>query len=440
MQLIDQEQDRGYLDALYAILLLLPTFVGVPVQFYLIFAFVVLFFERNRLIQLWKGFKNAPFSRNYLVVWIVTLIMLLALINKVVNGHEIYSLRDYYAPFYLFPLLILTSRLSFSLRLFKFLVLITALESVVALTEYAFGTRSFFMSLGDVGVIHDYNLLYNSRVYGLSENSSILGMKLLVAFILIDFVRMDKKWEWILRVLLLGGLIVSFSRIPIFVAIAYWGITFLLAVFRKGTNRLAPSILFRVSILVLAIVLASPLKYQLTRGEKDAESAFEIDDEFIEKKTLENTNAIRLAKGQSDPALQGLGDRLMLQAEGVQSSGRKRIWLNYINFIEDHPWFGNGSDKLMFYSYLPKSDSFKFIHAHNSYLQLLATHGILISLLFLAFYLCYMKWRNILAIGAILLYCTANYGLFYGFSYMDVIFLILLVYPLKPNYDDAGKG
>ena len=439
-QLNDLEKDRGYLDALYAFLLLLPTFAGIPVQFYLIFAFAVLFFERERLVALWQNFRTEPFARKHLVVWLVALIMIIAFVNKCVNGHVIYGLRDYYAPFYLFPLLILTSRLSFSLRLFRFLVIMTAVESVIALTEYAFGTRSFVMNLGDFGVIRDYSLLYNSRVYGLSANSSVLGQKLFIAFILIDFVRMDKKWEWILRILLLGGMLVTFSRIPIFVALLYWGITFVFEIFKKPTDRRSPYILFRAAVLILVIALATPLKYQLTRGDKDADSAFEVEEESTQKKTLENTNAIRLAKGQTDPELQGLGDRLMLQAEGVQSSGRKRIWINYINFIEKHPWFGNGSDKLMFYRYLPRTDSFKLIHAHNSYLQLLATHGILLTLLFFIFYLVYMKWRNILAISAILIYCAANYGIFYGFSYMDVIFLILLVYPLKPNYDYAGEG
>lgn len=434
-------KNSGSRGVIYALLLLLPTYVGAPVQLYLLFAGVVLFLERARVWDFWQNFKKAPFQKSNRLVWLVGLILLVSLINKMVNGHHIYSLRDYYAPFYLFPILIAASALAFSQRFFKALILIIAFESLFGFAEYAAGMRSFFIDLGDSGVIRDYATLYNSRVYGLSANSSILAQKLLIAFILIDFVRFSKFWEWTLRVVLLLALLITFSRIAIIVLLAYWMISFLIGVMHsKVTAWKSPNLLFKALLLISALVFISPLKNQLTRDGHDAESAFEAEDESSSKRILENTNALKLSKGESDPNKQGLGDKLMKSAEGIQSSGRKLIWLNYINYIEKKPLFGNGSDKLMFYKYSVAKQKFKMIHAHNSFLQLIASNGIIIAALYFLFYILLFRSRNFVAIGAILIYCLGNYGIFYGFSSMDVIFLILLIYPLTANYDHARES
>lgn len=431
-------ESRG---VLYALLLLLPTFVGAPVQLYLVFAFVVLFLERDRVVSFARNFRKAPFQKSNRLVWLVGLILVFSLINKVFNGHAIYSLRDYYAPFYLFPLLIAASALAYSQRFFKVLIFIVAFESFFGFAEYATGMRSFFMNLGDSGVIVDYGTFYNSRVYGLSANSSILAQKLFLAFVLIDFVRLSKFWEWTLRVILFLALLITFSRIAVVVLLVYWSVTFLIGIIQvKANSWKSPNLQFKALVLVLALVFITPLKNQLTRDGHDAESAFESEDASSAKKILLNTNALKMSKGETDPALQGLGDRIMTSAEGIQSSGRKLIWLNYINFIEEKPLFGNGSDKLMFYKYSSAFKDFKLIHAHNSYLQLIASNGIIISLLYLLFYILLFRAKNFLALGAILLYCLGNYGIFYGFSSMDVIFLILLMYPLTVNYDHARES
>lgn len=441
MSLAERMSNSNYRDLLYAILLLLPTFAFVPVQMYLVFAFTVLYFERERLFDLWRRFKGAPFVGRNKLVWLVGVIVLAALLNKMVNGHDIYSLRDYYAPFYLFPLLIITSILCYSQGLLRFLVIITAVECAVGLMEYGTGIRSFLLDLGDRTLIDNYELLYDSRVYGLSVNSSILGLKVFAAFLLIDYVRFNAFWEWVLRVLLLVGLLISFSRTPILVLIAYWGLTGLIGVFRQKTRTVkVPALQFKLMVLLAVFVFNSSLKYQLTRGESSAESAYTTSANASKPKIPKNTNTIPIKPGQVEPEKQRMGDRLMMQAEGVQSSGRKLIWINYINFIEANLWFGNGSDKLMLRSYQPGTNSYKEVHAHNSYLQLLASHGLIIFLLFVLFYLMYSKWINLIVVGSILLFCMANYSIFYGFSYMDVVLLIFLVNPLKLNYDNEGEG
>ena len=148
--------------------------------------------------------------------------MVLAGINKLFNGFEILCLRDYYAPFYLFPFLVLSSSLSYSRPLFLGIVLIVAGESVVGIFEYFSGIRSFVLDLGELSEITDYSLLYNSRVYGLSGNSSILGYKILIAFLIIDYCKLKPWQEWSLRGLLLIGLLLSFSRMAVIVLLIYW--------------------------------------------------------------------------------------------------------------------------------------------------------------------------------------------------------------------------
>lgn len=435
------EKFSSYRFYLYALLLMLPTFAGIRVEFFLIFILAVIIGERRVIADYAVTMFRDPVKKRARNLTIgVVIIMAAAGVNKMLNGVDVLCLKDYYAPFYLFPFLVLTSSLSFNRQLFIGILLIVAGESVIGIFEYLEGVRSFTVDLGESNQIKDFSLLYNSRVYGLSGNSSILGYKLLLAFILVDYCKIKPWQDWSIRGILLIGLLISFSRMAIIVLLIYWLLR-LLTLNTKLFKRaywVKPSVQFFLLVIFASLVLYKPLLLQLTRGDHEAESVITIVKEDPKQiNTCELIHARTIQEAELDPLKQGWGDRLMLSAENVQSSGRKLIWLNYINFIEDHIWFGNGSDKLMYRMWVPTTGKYKLMHAHNSILMLFSTYGIIIAGLFIAFYLYYWKGYNWLPILAILLYSMGNYGVFWGFSVMDVILLILMSHKLKLSYDNT---
>lgn len=432
------EQIRKYRYLLYALLLLLPTYAGMRAEYFLFFVVAVLIGERSTIIEGTRNlFSDPSQKRNKFIFLGVILLMVFALINKLVNGQEILCVKDYYAPFYLFPFLILTACLSYSRMLFFGIILLTAGESIVGLFEYLSGVRSIVLDLGDFNRIEDYSLLYNSRVYGLSSNSSILGYKVLLSFIIIDFCKLKNWQDWSIRGVLLIGLLISFSRIAIIVLLIYWLLRLIL-INRKVLHRKYisnSSVQYVVFVVLLSLICFKPLMYQLSRGGHEAESVLFVEEDPNMINSCALSHALPIQGAEVDLEKQGWGDKLMLSAENVQSSGRKLIWLNYLNYIEDNLWFGNGSDKLMLRAWVADEGHYKLVHAHNSILMLVSTYGLFLAILFVAFYLYYWKGYNWIPIIAIVLYSMGNYGIFWGFSAMDVILLILMSHKIKLSYE-----
>lgn len=433
---------RNYRHYVYALLLLLPSFAGVPAEAYLLFIGVVLIFEKEQLTMNFKAFKDNPFNHKYSVVWGVMFILILSLANKLFNGQSILCARDYYAPFYLFPFLVLTSFLAFDLKLFKAIIVLVAFEVFFALIEYFMGVRSIIIDLGESNVIHDYSLFYNSRVYGLGVNSSVISLKLFVAFVLLDFVKFKPWQNWALRLVISIGLLISFSRIVVVLVLIYMACRFIYNLWKLKMEAIREtSVRFAAVVFIFFTIFSTTMIDQLLRGDHEAESIFTpIEQPENYQFSCAETHAIPKLAGELNPEKQGWGDRLMMSAENVQSSGRKVIWLNYLNYIEKNLVFGNGSDKLMLRDWDPEKGQMKLIHAHNSYIELIASNGIIISVIILLLYFFLFKSHNYLPVFIIGLYSLGNYGIFWGFSFLDVIFLMLLIFNLNVQYDDQGKG
>lgn len=404
----------------------------------MIFITAACFLEFQKLKEMWRRFKHDCYSKDFLWFWILVLILVLSLLNKIFFGHEILCLKDYYSSFYLLPFLIIIGQLVFHQKLFKTIIFLTALECVIAIIEYSIGFRSLIMTFEGNNIISDYSLLYNSRVFGLSVNSSVLAYKVFISLILIDFIQLKRQFNWVFRLILTVGLIFSFSRIIYLLLILYWFIT-MISYFRIGFKNAIreSSFLFMFLILIANIIFFNTIKNQLTRGAHDAETSFSNTTETtvgIPQK-CSDIHALPLKEGTINPSDQGLGDKLLLSAENIQSSGRKKIWLNYINYIEQNFLLGNGSDKLMFRQWLVDYNRFKLVHAHNSFLQLLATNGIIITILYLVLYFSLMKSFNLIPVLIIILYSCLNYGIFWGFSLMDFMLIIFITHSLTRNYD-----
>jgi len=339
----------------------------------------------------------------------------------------------------LLPLVVVTARFLNSPKLFQWFVILVGIEVLFGIAEYLFNTRSFFMGTSEEFQITSKALLYDSRVFGLSANSSIFGLKLLIAALFIEYAGFNLKLRWLMRALLLLGIVISFNRAVIVGLLFFWCATWvqILWVNRKEIRSMYRNSLFQFLSIVLLTVLIfqGPLRYQFSRGGSE-ESLFYEDGEtqltFADFNLSCSEQHARILKEGNELDTTGSVSKLFLVAtNGINTSGRKLIWMNFGDFLDQHLWFGNGSDKLMFKTIHQRQRKLVMMHAHNSYLELLGTNGLLISCLYVLFYVVIWRRKNTLLLLAVLAYSFLQYGIFWGFSLLDVIFVLVLITPIN---------
>src|SRR5690606_14288564 len=106
----------------------------------------------------------------------------------------------------------------------------------------------------------------------------------------------------------------------------------------------------------------------------------------------------------------------------VDMSSRDYIFSEFWKVFLDNPIVGNSGAKVWL-----EVGGLNY-HAHNSYLELLASNGVVVTLLFLVgVYLAFISGRFIVALP-FLVYSIAQYGLFWGISFNDVVFFGLMCF------------
>jgi len=423
---------------LYALLLYIPTLNMVREELQLLIVPAILLLDwkvvQASFSNLRQG-KIAPRWRMALVL--LAAIMLLSLLNKILNGHEILCLKDYYASFYLVPVTFFVGKFVTRHAVFRFVLILICIEVLVGIVEYFFNLRSF---MGCNNVITDKSLLYNSRIFGLSSNSSVLAIKIMVGFVLIDYTEWARKCSYPVRFMLFIGLILTFNRTVLVALAVYWALLLVKLLFcligqRKKVNfkRNLPLQVALFSLLLMA-VLGPAISYQFTRGGKEMDS--------LDTRLYRNQTALSCAEMHA-PELQTPQEaknkhveKLMGNLGSVELSGRKLIWYNFLHNIVEKPLFGNGSDKLYFRSWQPRKQQFALIHAHNSFLELLATNGIVIFALYMLLYVLLLNRYNWLPLIAFGIYSLGQYGIFWGMSFLDVFLVVFLFLP-KPTQSHA---
>lgn len=251
----------------------------------------------------------------------------------------------------------------------KWLIVLIVFEVAIGLAELLYGVRSFFVPAIGETQLGDTSLLYYNRVFGLSLNSSVLAFKVLVLYVIWSLKILDMKSNvyTLLGGVLVTGLLITFSRTVIATVVCSFLIVNYKKIFKKKV--------FLIIILVIglaALLNADAILEQLFRGK------------------------------ESD------------------SSGRDLVFSHYLSMISDFPVFGNGSVKL-WYSY-----SGGLFHAHNSYLQLVASNGLVISCIFLSGYMLFFKGYYIKILLPFFLYSVLQYGVWWGFVFNDIILFSLL--------------
>lgn len=261
----------------------------------------------------------------------------------------------------------------------KVLLIFILLEALIAVTQHLMGINSFFEN--EFSKLHelDVDLLYFRRVVGLSDGPTILSIKFLVAFILIKFLKFNLKLYFALSVVLWLSLIFTFSRAALAACLITEVLFILFYLPMSKRNKTIIGICTSVLIVSILIYFYPQISQQFFRGN--------------------NT---------------------------IEFSGRELIWYEYFKYLSDNWLIGNGSIKT--YLDVPV---YGVMQAHNSYIQFFATNGIFISIIFFSLILFYVNRRNFIYLIPIFIFSMANYGIFWVFSLIDVVFYKFLFYTDK---------
>lgn len=350
--------------------LYLSTCFGLPHYMMLLSLIPAVYFRKEEIAHYIIQIKSGQiiFSR---AIWIITGIALFTFLNALFHGH--FSSLSY--PI----LLLLTAFIAGAFRPedLRIISWMAAIEAIVCIVEISLKIPSIFPWIETKTAAIDSGLLYQNRVYGLSDESSNAAQKMMFGLFALSIApfQIKKIASLIPGVLILMGILITFNRTVILVSVLYLVLNFISLATVRPINREQVKMLLYIIIgafgLVLALVLkgGSEVMAQFTRG----------------------TGILDMA-------------------------GRSDIWTYCLDFIVSHPILGNGSEKWYFGAY----------HAHNSYLQIAASHGIIVLFGFIVVVFWGINRNNIIRVICILLYSVFQYGFGWGISLLDIFFLAML--------------
>ncbi len=365
-------------------LIYLPTLAKMP---HALFALAILA-AYYRFWQKWRGPGLYPeFDNNRFDFGILLLIVALSAFNFVF-GHGIRQTFNESVPgFIMLPFTFLVA-LSIRKVDIKIFVSLAVIEALSIYAEYSLGISTFFSNLTRYTEFGDSDLQYYNKPLGLSYNSSIAAAKMFLSLMLIDLLTLKRTFKIIIQIGFAAAIFLTFNRTVFLSVMVYIVLSTLHTVFWKKLTAVRWNLLIAAGFTT--VFIAGYL-------------------------VVDNLDVI---VGQ-----------LTRSRGSFEFSGRDKIWTYFIDFIRENPFFGNNGEKLYFGRY----------HAHNSFIQLIATNGILISLLY--FYIIFrnVRYNNLILVLSILTYSFFQYGIFWGISVMDIYFFFFL-FKLKNPEEQKELG
>lgn len=367
------------------VLAYLPTVALVPHILYVLIFIYLLFINREKIVLgRWKNLA------------IILFIIGLGIGNNISHTENIKKSIDY-VPYLLLLIISYLGGLSFKQKDAKLFIYLVAIECIVVLVEFSMGTTTFFTSIEGYQKLNNASgLLYDSRPFGLSDNSSIIALKILIAILLLFYYKLKEKWIILAKALLAIGFVLTFNRTVILSIVFFFILYFLIHFNQLKLTK------WKIAVLFLSFAIVS------------IGASFYADEIFtrVVAQFTRNTGKIEMA-------------------------GRGLIWQHYIEYIQHHFLFGNGSYKYLFHNVIV---DYTF-HAHNSFLQALSTNGIFIFMLYVLFVLLNINRQNAIYVLTILLYSVSQYGVFWGVSLLDIILFTFLlqqnqILKIKTQYNE----
>jgi len=167
-----------------------------------------------------------------------------------------------------------------------------------------------------------------------------------------------------------------------------------------------------ISIIMFAILITvnfTWVKGQFTRNDRVIVTTGRIsivDDVLSEEHNASNLNYTE-----------------QIGVSGVEMSGRNEIWNNYIDFGLKNLFTGNKGKKYMIGTY----------HAHNSYLEIFSSFGVLLSLGLMAIFAFRLNKFNYMYLLIFGLVAIGQYMIFWGVSFYDIVFYYLVFFYGRKN-------
>lgn len=343
------------------------------------------------LLIIWQNYKriftgkiNSILNVNLLIIFTIVLV---GFINRIIlynSNSEIYQLFPYTTLMFLsyFIAKYLTK------KDIKFLVILIAFEAIVGFFEYVLKINSVFYWKDFYIEYLNSDLLYSRKVFGLSSNSSGLAIKIMLGLLLIEYFKLfSTKIGILIRLLLAVGLVLSFQRTAI-ISVGLFYFMLILIFYYKKIKVIKWQIpqkeivkrFFQITFVIIGIVVfvffSNKIYYQFSRGK-----------------------------------------------DKVSLSGREEIWPIYLQYIKDNPIYGNYSDKL----YIKYHNKTITAHAHNSFLQVAASNGVIIFMLYLLLLIVNIRRRNAIYISSLIVLSLFQYALFWGISLVDIVFFVFVL-------------
>lgn len=252
----------------------------------------------------------------------------------------------------------------------QLLLLLFVVDVCVGLIEYQKGVASFWNV--DISFDESSELLYFRRICGINNNSSNFAEKMLLGFIIIYLI--SPKFKYLYIVIFFIGLIISFNRSAIIASIPLLSYFIYQYIKEGGLFRRVVFLLVICIVVYFLILFLLPLIIeQFFRGNNDTTTAM---------------------------------------------TSRDIIWREFLDFFCDNPITGNGSVKM-------RSSAGQ--HAHNSYIWVLASNGIIIALLYYYYTIRFVNRYNFIPILSILLTSITQSTIYWGLSNADVFLFILIL-------------
>ncbi|PHR49237.1 MAG: hypothetical protein COA32_04070 [Fluviicola sp.] len=369
---------------MFAFLLILPTFAFVPIYF---FIFPAIYIVAKKSLQGDFSYLPQSFNKINVNLLIIIAIVLASAINKWFHwGDELTILE--FIPYTIATLIAFFLAKHLNERDLKIIVWLIVIEGIVVIFQYFLGVNTFFSALDHFNdkISENPDLMYNRRALGLSQNSSIAAYKFFIGYLILDYFKLKRSVFFLARIILIAGIFFTFNRTVFLVAFIYLLFS-MLRLYSPIINNLLENRVHKKHIKYLLLAIISVL--------------------FL---TVVSVVYYDLIINQ------------VTRGNGIDLSGRGKIWQDFRSFISENILFGNGSEKY----YVPHRG--KLAHAHNSFLQVWAVHGVFILGLYLLLILRNINKRNLIFVILIVVYSLFQYGIFWGISLLDIVFFYFLFF------------
>ncbi len=352
----------------------LPTTAYFPQYFFLLAFLYALVRDREKLLKDFYGFRN---DSKHSINWnflIIALIIFFSSLNRIIHWDSARELTDFFPYFVLLvPTYVLA--ITFKRSDAKVLIGLIVLEALVVIAEWTTGVSTFDRSLEGFSAFAADELAYFQRPLGLSESSSHIASKLFLAWLLLDFFKLKEKIWLVAKVIIFLGVFMTFNR---------------------------------------SVILALGIYLVISQGMSFLTLRYKLENAWIAFVSfgigLIGFVGVVLFKGQE------LINQFTRNKGTIELTGREYIWADFIKFIQENLIYGNHSIKLWLDGY----------HAHNAYIELIATNGIFIAALYFLLIYRNMKSSNWMFVLPILIFGLTQYAFFWGISLFDIVFWVIL--------------